>query len=188
MAPVCSAIQRAERAAAGRACGCCAAALPSSTALRSPLQQRLRRSPCAASLAGSRRLRRLDALAPPRWRRRSSASACDPAARRDGEAARPIGISQSSSQRVRALRTCAPFLRRLRAGAARTADGPCAGRSRRRARAAGSTAPRSSVPSQRARRRLDGCRSRHGAGGSRCSRCRGRAPAWPSRCSSSTVR
>ena len=33
------------------------------------------------------------------------------------------------------------------------------------------------VPSQRDA--LDGCRSRRGAGGGRCSRCRGRAPAWP---------
>ena len=139
-----AAIQRASCSMLRRL-GCCAAALPSSTALRSPLS-----SDFAMALAASPSrpgCRCGDALAAGNLRTR-----CRPA-----PATQPLGASDHAgahrhqpvvAQRVHAHHLGA-LLRGLAQALRRTADGPCAGTSRRQARAAGRRARRSSVPSQR---------------------------------------
>ena len=130
--------------------GCCAAALPSSTALRSPLEQRrgdrlgLRRS--ASPAAG--------AATPLAVRDRARRCRPAPAASALGAAAM---LGRHRHQPVVAQRVQAHHLGALLAppgaGAARTADGPCAGTSRRRARAAARTATRSACRASATRRR-----------------------------------
>ena len=188
MAPVCSAIQLRQRAAA---------ATPRDAARRrcragSPCARRRagsRRSPCAASRRRRRSAGARDALGCAATAAAMSASACGQRARRARSTVRAIGISQSSSHAHAASTPCAPLLAPPGAGAARTADGPCAG-------SEPTTSTRSSVDSvgdrhaePAARRaRAVAAEVASGAGGSRCCRCRGRASACAARCSSSSVR
>ena len=166
----------ARAPAACAACGCCAAALPSSTALRSPDSSESAISlGCVAAL---RLRRRGDALgcAPPRRRRRPARAT--QRARRGGDAGRPPASPSRRAPHAGSC-TCAPLahglaeaLREQRMVLAQERADDERALERR-------TARRSAVPSQRARRRRVGWRSRRGAGGGRCSRCPGRAPAWP---------
>ena len=159
-----------------RRCGCCAAALPSSSALRSAPSSdcgngpgrivaawpaAARRCPCCAATAAA-----------------TSASDCSQAL---GAAIRllPIGIAQSSSQRMQADGSVAPLRAAWRRRCAnsgwslRRNEPIDEGRLQRRQRG-----DRGAEPARRTGRRGVGeigmaqC-------GSRCSRCPGRAPAWP---------
>ena len=174
VAPVCSAIQLREAPAAARLRmlrGGVAeqdrlALAAEQRRRRSPWRRRWRcrlrpapRRPCSAAIAAA-----------------MSASACDPAARRDGRCA---CRSASASRRRRAwtlidlgarARRLAQALREQRMVLAQErADDQRALQL--------STAKRSTCRASAARRRP--ARSRRGAGGGRCSRCRGRARAWP---------
>ena len=168
--------------AASPPAGCWAAALPSRTALRSPLEQR-----------------RGDRLAP-RRSLRPAAGAATPLAggdrggdRRPAPATHALGaavmLARHRHQPVVAQRMNAHHLARPSRRLANALREQRVVLAQERAdderRAAASTATRSSGRASGIAPR-PASRSLRGAGGSRCSRCRGRAPAWPSRCSSST--
>ena len=167
------------------ACGCCAAALPSSTALRSPLSSDVGDRP-----ARSRSDRPAAGAAMPLAcgdGRGHLGQRLRPAARRGGERAasghRPVVVHRVQAEQL-ARRGAPPG-----ACAARTGDGPCAGRSRPRSTRCSVRQRRDRACRASARGRpAPRWRSRHGAvRWSMFSLPRPRT-SLASRCSSSTVR